>query len=358
MLNNIINSDISHNYNEINKLIFLNKQKEDKNKNKNEEKYNILDIDKKNYFKITNSINLDYILKKDESKNNIHKNIKKINNVLKINFKNASSTGFGDFIRGCYFLLEFCELFNIDLDFHIYDNNVKYFLKYFYLKPIVNEKIANNIYKFININSSFTNNNGIISYEIDDNYDDFINYLNIQPVYASNIFINTVQFPSHFIHQKHVNYMKTILEPTNFFKIEIDNLMNNLGLVKNDFITYHIRLGDVFLENQFELIQNNQLYQIIEKLNIDNNNYLLVSDSLLVKKILTKKYSNFKTIDDEIVHTSQNNNVDKIKNTLLDFYMMSNSKKIISFSIYPHGSGFSKWCATTYDIPYICYAVL
>jgi hypothetical protein len=362
MLNNIINSNISHNYNEINKLIFLKRQREKKIK----ETYNNIYISKENYFKIPKSIKLNHNLdnlENNDSNINIHKNIKKINNVLKINFKNAPSTGFGDFIRGCYFLLELCESNNIDVDFHIYDSNIKYYLKYFYLKPIVNEQIANNIYKFLKNNATFTNNKGIIGYDIDNNIDnninDFINYLNVQRVYSNNIFINTVNFPSHYISQSHITRMKTILEPTDFFKTEIDNLINKLGLIKNNFITYHIRLGDVFLENQFELIQNNKLYQIIEKLNIDsNNNYLLVSDSMLVKNVLTKKYPKLKTIENEIVHTSQNNNNDKIKNTLLDFYLMSYSIEIVSFSVYPHGSGFSKWCATTYEIPYICYALL
>jgi hypothetical protein len=36
---------------------------------------------------------------------------------------------------------------------------------------------------------------------------------------------------------------------------------------------------------------------------------------------------------------------------------MTYSKYIYSFSVYDHGSGFSKWCATTYNIPYICYSL-
>ena len=250
MLNNIINSNISHNVNEINRLNFLNRQRQ----KKSNDKYNITDIDKKNYFKISNNINLNYNLdqlKNDLVNKNIRKDIKKINNVYKINFKNAPSTGFGDFIRGCYFLLEFTEKFNIDIDFHIYESNIKHYLKYFAVKPIINQKIANNIYKFTDINCSFTNINGIISYDIDNNVDDFINYINSQTIYSNNIFINTVNFPSHFIKQNHVNYMKKILEPTNFLKIDINNLMDNLGLIKNKFITYHIRLGDNFIENKF-----------------------------------------------------------------------------------------------------------
>jgi hypothetical protein len=359
MLNNNIHSHISHNYNNINKLYFLNKQRENKNRNKTKEKYNSVHLDKQNYFNVSNNMNVNIMNKSRNNSLNIRKNlktIKKIHNVYKINFKNAPATGFGDFIRGCYYLLEFSEKYNVTVDFHIYDSTIKNYLKYFYLKPNINEMIANNINKYTDINSNFINNNGVIDYIVDGKTSDFINYLYSQPVYNNNSFINTINFPLHIINKQHINRMKTILEPTYDFNIEIDNIMYKLGLIKNDYITYHIRLGDNFLENQFELIQNNKLCQIIDKIYVDdNNNYLLISDSVLIKNILTEKYPKLKILHNDIVHISQNNDADKVKNTLIDFYLMSYSKNIISFSIYMHGSGFSKWCAKTYDIPYICY---
>ena len=42
-----------------------------------------------------------------------------------------------------------------------------------------------------------------------------------------------------------------------------------------------------------------------------------------------------------------------VNDTMLDFYIMRNSNKIISISPYTHGSGFSKWCSVIYDVPYI-----
>ena len=38
----------------------------------------------------------------------------------------------------------------------------------------------------------------------------------------------------------------------------------------------------------------------------------------------------------------------------IDFYIMSMSDKIICFSIYEHGSSFSKTCSEIYDIKYEC----
>jgi len=354
-----INTDISQRNNEINKLYYLNEER----KKINKEKYKTITIDKKDYFfKTTYSLkNLAHNIDNNihSNKQFINSNIKKINNVYKISYKNSQTSGFGDFIRGCYYLLEFCDALNVFLDFHIYDNNIKYYLKYFSLKPKINEKIANNICKFTKINASFTNIKGIINYNIDNNNADFINYINNQNIYLNNVFINTINFPSHLISQSHINYMKKILEPTDLFKIEISNLMKKISLNKNDFVTYHIRLGDDYIENNFELIKNYKLKKIINRLEIDKDkNILLISDSVLIKKILTKKYSKIKTLETKAIHTCQTNDIDKIKDTLFDFYLMSNSSNIISFSIYPHGSGFSKWCAITYEIPYICYALL
>ena len=361
MLNNILNTCISHTNKDISKLYQLNEKKREKN-NKNNKNATITPANSKFFIKSCNTIKLDYSISNAtelSADRFINALIKKINNVYKNNYVNAPATGFGDFIRGCYYLLEFCQPLNIDVDFHIYDNNVKHFLKYFRLKPTVNKIIANNIYKFTDINCSFTTNNGIISYKIVDNDDAFISYINGQRIHSHNVFINTVNFPSHFISKSHIERMKTVLEPTYLLTMEINKLMNQLCLAKNDFITYHIRLGDEFIENQNKTIKNNKLQQIINKLELDkHDNLLVISDSMLVKNILTKMYPTIKTVENKAIHTCDANDFNNIKDTLLDFYLMSNSKKIVSFSIYPHGSGFSKWCATTYEIPYVCYSLV
>ena len=45
---------------------------------------------------------------------------------------------------------------------------------------------------------------------------------------------------------------------------------------------------------------------------------------------------------------------EKVKNTMIDFYLLSHSKSIFSYSVNKHGSGFSYWCAKTFNIPYVC----
>ena len=392
MLSKFINSQIYNDVNNLNKLNYLNNTT---NKDRKINKYNNVQINKLQFFKVKNNVNvLDYknidniseinlnnnigntiefninknignIIEINVNKNidniieiNVNKNIKKINNVYKINFKNSSSSGFGDFIRGCYFLLQFCEKNNIDIDFHIYDINIKYYLNYFQNKLNINNFIANNVDKFIQINCDFTNTNNIINYNINNKNDnEFVKYLNSCTVYSNNIFINTINFPSYNISKKHIDYMQMLLEPTEQIKIELNNTMGKLGLTQKNFNIYHIRLGDQSFDAVNNLIKHEVLNKILNNLNINKNEtYVIISDSVLIKNILTSKYPFIKTIIHEITHTL-NNDINKLKNTLLEFYLMSYSKNIISFSIYPHGSGFSKWCSVTYEIPYICHSL-
>jgi len=71
-----------------------------------------------------------------------------------------------------------------------------------------------------------------------------------------------------------------------------------------------------------------------------------------------EKFSNvnIKTLFTEITHFGEGVVLEeeRVKNTMIDFYLLSLSAAIFSYSSYKHGSGFSYWCAQTYNIPYVC----
>jgi hypothetical protein len=77
---------------------------------------------------------------------------------------------------------------------------------------------------------------------------------------------------------------------------------------------------------------------------------------MIIKKILTTKFSHIKTHFNKITHTGEGIQIDanKLKNTMIDFYLFSRAKNVYAFSVYKHGTGFSKWAAETYSVPYIC----
>jgi hypothetical protein len=155
--------------------------------------------------------------------------------------------------------------------------------------------------------------------------------------------------------------MKQIIKPTDELSMLVDKKIFNLKLTKYNFTVIHIRFGDNYLVNKKTNIDLNKLNIIITQLKkIDTTKeYLLISDNNIVKKYIISQYPFIKTHFSEIIHTAEGDNIDNIKlqNTMIDFYLISYATKIDAFSIYMHGTGFSKWCAETYDIPYSCQFV-
>jgi hypothetical protein len=138
-------------------------------------------------------------------------------------------------------------------------------------------------------------------------------------------------------------------------------MLTSLELIQKEFIIIHVRYGDKFLLNDseninimrlnhFKIIQNS-----IESLE-SSQQILLISDNNLIKDIITNKYPFIKTHFNEITHTGEGSKLDtdKLQNTMLDFYLFSLAKGVLAFSVYKHGTGFSKWVAETYSVPYVC----
>jgi hypothetical protein len=88
----------------------------------------------------------------------------------------------------------------------------------------------------------------------------------------------------------------------------------------------------------------------------DITSYFIIADNNAIKIELKKVFPEFKILLKEITHFGEGVVLEeeKVKNSLIDFYLLSFSKAIFSYSYYEHGSGFSSWCAKTYNIPYVC----
>ena len=67
-----------------------------------------------------------------------------------------------------------------------------------------------------------------------------------------------------------------------------------------------------------------------------------------------KKYNNCVVQIKPITHLGEQPKLkdEEVKNTMLDFYLMSHSNYIYAITVYGHGTGFSKWCSVLYNIPY------
>ena len=154
-----------------------------------------------------------------------------------------------------------------------------------------------------------------------------------------------------------------MIEPTDEIHYLINNILKNLQLVKKQFIIIHIRSGDQFLNKTDKTMTHDYKNKIINSINqfIDKNeNYLLIADNILVKSILNRHFPFIKTYFKNITHLGENANLDyeNMKNTMIDFFIISYAKQIYSISSYEHGSGFSRWSAFTHDVPYQCVQII
>jgi hypothetical protein len=322
--------------------------------------------EKFNNFLNNSFINTDDVLKEKQRElilNGLKITTKCIINVYQLVYNdNRIATGLGDFIRGSYFLIEFCKKYNFTYFIDFSNHPIKHFLRK-YNKNQLNEKIKN-IYKDINkfeldnFNPVIDNNKFINNYSNKEIYFNFLEYLSNSKKNNENIFIYTITFPNEGLINNYKKIMRNILEPTDKMNLLVNIKLKMLNLKQYFYEVIHVRCGDEYLSDK---IINN------EKINIDfilsdlnelnqNKKYLLISDNNYIKSFIKKKYNFINILYHDIVHTGETSEIilKKLENTMLDFYLISKSKNVMSYSVYKHGSGFSKWCAFTYDIPYYC----
>jgi hypothetical protein len=279
----------------------------------------------------------------------LSENIKQIVNVYQRSYKNnKNASGFGDFIRGNYFLMQFCDTFNLKFNI-IINHPIQQFFKNNTTQQIREDETPN--YE----NIEFYQQVKIEGFLDENNFNHFLN--NSENTNESrNVYINTFLYPSQDVSQKHKEMMRNMIEPIPELITQVNNVLTNLNLQRHSFNVIHIRSGDKYLiENS--AIDPTFIKKLVNVLYFLNNKetYLLLTDSYKLKYVLMKLFPRLKMFFNEITHFGEGVELDddKVKNTLIDFYVMASSKKIYSFSVYEHGTGFSRWCAETYNIPYV-----
>ena len=301
-----------------------------------------------------------------ENKND---NITSITNIPTIYFiyqykykHNTQVTGLGDFIRGCFYIMQFSEKYNIYFDFNIYNHSLKKYLNYFYFKEDIINNVSKDILFFQKENCQYFTKNNVINYIYSDVDKELLNIIKQTPSYNKNKYLYLINHPNErFITEQHKKKIRELFEPTLELQTMIDNSLSSINLIKYKYIIIHIRMNDSSFNGDYINFKNEQINYIINIINSIKKNrdeeLFLISSNNVVKNYISQKLPKIKTIFKEISHIGESKlNTDvSLINTLLDFYTMSYSKHIYSFSVYEHGSGFSKWCAKMYNIPYICF---
>jgi len=352
---------------------FKNENNENSKNSKNKEKETDYEIDEAEKNIKKNSIAFKKILPKVEAGNYIlplkikpeidrrleyiRKNIRKIVNVYQKEYNNnVKATGFGDFIRGTYFLIQFCEIYKLKCDVQLNHPFRKYLKLYSNIPELESELDSDlkiNFFEKNNFHSGENENEEII--------DDFINYLKEQKFESKVARVYVISFNFSKITEEQKLCMRSLLEPTDEFKRYILNTLKNMQLVLKNYIVIHVRSGDnMLIHNEYINVEYlrcilGEIYRIYKP----QYKYLLLSDSISLKEKIVLLFPEIRAEFKEITHSGEGVTLtdESVKNTMLDFYLMAYSGRIFAYSCYDHGSGFSRWCAETFNVPYKCAIV-
>jgi hypothetical protein len=276
-------------------------------------------------------------------------NLKKIINVYQLQYKNGLAQGFGDFVNGSFFLLQLCIKFNLIFDIDISKHPIS---KYFVFNKNINENepILYDDILYFQVPHELrlrTNNDKLYNY--------FINNLN--NINTKNYYLFCNLDPIYSIQDIGRNIIQSKLAPTLEITTAIDNILNNFNIKPNTFEIIHIRTGDKYLLNNSNILTDydkNAYINLLSRITNNETKYIIISDNMVLKNVLkyNKKYN---IVNFDICHTGEDSykSDEGLKNTVIDFFLMSKSRKITSIALKSRGgTGFSQVCSKLFNIPY------
>jgi len=287
-----------------------------------------------------------------------NKKLKKIVNVYQKKYINAKAPGFGDFLRGSIYLTHICNIIDLEFDIDINNHPVSKFLN-------TTDSSFNicylNVEGFICHFKSIEHEKKNIRLFIDrlNNYNEEVIYLfcNYNPLFE-------IENPNFNIIQKARCIVIPKIEPTKYVLDILDNKLQEYNLERNKYAVIHIRSGDYYMnikkniDTEKHKISLKHLKDIIHILKNQLNPkkmYIIIGDNNEIKKYIVSIFPKIIMFNSKITHLGEdiNNDDSAILDTLIDFNIMRFSNFLISFSAYGHGSGFSKQCASIYNIPFL-----
>lgn len=244
-------------------------------------------------------------------------------------FKNIDSTtnfwGIGDVIRGTVKLFQLSKQMNFKLIVDIQLHPISLYLK----------KREHEYLDFIKIHPD------IFDFVFPNNVEKYINESNHNPIF---LFTNDICDKNISVECK--EFIKDIFQPNIEFEIYLNNKLKQI--LFDEYSILHYRLGDdeLIKKNPNQNISN--LVQQVQLKKQDND--ILISDSITFKKIVGD-ISDIFMFDILPAHLGYQQHADLIKDTLFEFFLVTKSKKIRTYSANGWVSGFVFWIHKIYDVP-------
>jgi hypothetical protein len=182
-------------------------------------------------------------------------------------------------------------------------------------------------------------------------------------------YFNKVQQPTFFAYCCKENIYTEILEsekalirsrlqPSAGLETYSASCLTQLG-VTGAYSVLHVRLDDAICfphavassqATLNEQLMTDLVASVRSKVDADKT-YVLISNSQAVKNALTG--ANIHSLPTAVCHIGQNQTPtdEQLRDTLLDFFLMSRASEIAAFSTYKR-TGFSLECSTIYNVPY------
>ena len=298
-------------------------------------------------------------------------NVKEIVHVYQLKYTNGVSQGLGDYIRGSLYLANLANKLKIKFSMNLLKHPISQYLIPHNTSDIEYQSIE---YQSIERETCFS----VLGLMVDpckkyqgEEFDKMmqqaeyhtINLINCCKSAQYLTFTNNYPLGSEEELDKNIILtIKSHLTPTLELASHLDNMLAKLNFEKYKYKTIHIRLDDLYFNNNN--IRDTSYNQIIDYLNtIDNilsdDKLLLISNNLLIKKIIKQLYPNINMLlYDDVSHFGGDSNHitpltnTNIINTLTDFFLLSFSNYNYIITEAKHGSGFSIWCSVIHSTPY------
>jgi len=285
--------------------------------------------------------------------------LKKVVNVYQTQFIDFKASGLGDYLRGSFMMLQLLRTLekytgvHVDFDMDLRNHPMSRFLicDQELERPVDYTKLGN-----FHIDSLLVNQD-----------ENDIAYQHI--VREVICYFNKIKQPNFFafcckdivfteILDSEKALIRSRIQPTAEMETYITDSLTRLGIT-GPYTTIHVRLDDAVCfphavgSSQATLnttLMEDLVASVRSKID-QSKTYVLVSSSTAVKDALTG--GNILSLPTAICHIGQNQEPtdEQLKDTLLDFYLMSRSVEILAFTTYER-TGFSLECANIYGIPY------
>jgi len=278
--------------------------------------------------------------------------LKKIVNVYQLQFLGFKPPGFGDFLRGCFSMVQFINVINehygtnIEFDIDICNHPMSKYMVTPKVKPVVPYEVLT---EFVILPRKVSDKESAdyMLKEITERFNAL--QLNSEGVYHG--FCCKYEVYDEF-KESDKEFIRSKLSPSPSMVCYIESVLNDLDLKAKEYSVLHVRCSD---EDSFPPKPLTESYfarldQLVSESVEPGKKYLVLSNHNEVKEHYKNRYY---TRESNICHLglAESPSDDAVRDTMLDYYLVSMANDVIGIT--PYGiCGFSQECAKLYNIPH------